>query len=144
MKVLSAKRIFILKTFFMSRSLSIRMYLKHQKKDKDGKVLIYVHITIDGDEDQFSLGRKIFPDHWNQKEQKCTGKSQEVLQINAKINRIKGDLQSIFDRFPVHEVIRAKQLKLLYQGEDPDCGPAIRKDPDFHNKVLGLIDHIFV
>lgn len=55
----------------MSRTLSIRLYLKQQKKDAEGKVPIYVHVTIDGDGEDFSLSRKIFPHEWSQPKQKC-------------------------------------------------------------------------
>ena len=45
----------------MSKKLSIRMYLRHQKKNAEGKVPIYVHVTIDGDDEDFSLSRRIDP-----------------------------------------------------------------------------------
>ncbi len=68
------------------------MYLRRQKKDNEGKVPIYVHVTIDGDDEDFSLSRKIFPHEWGQAKQKCVGKSQDALQINAKIAKIRGEL----------------------------------------------------
>ena len=45
----------------MSKQLSVRMYLKRQKQDAEGKVPIYVHVTVDGDEDDFSLSCKTVP-----------------------------------------------------------------------------------
>ena len=124
----------------MSKQLSVRMYLKRQKQDAEGKVPIYVHVTIDGDDDDFSLSRKAVPNEWDQKIQKCTGKSREALMTNAKIIKVKGDLMTIFSRFPVHQVIKAKQLIKLYHGEDPEKEQALRKDVNYHQKVLAIID----
>jgi hypothetical protein len=90
----------------MSKSLSILVYLKRQKKDPEGKMPLYVRVTIDGDVDDFSLSRKILPGEWSQPKQKCLGKTQESLQLNAKIIRIKGDLTAIFDRRPVSPLYR--------------------------------------
>ena len=102
----------------MSKTLSIRMYLKHQKKDAEGKVPIYVHATIDGDDETFSLSRKVFPGDWNQAKQKCDSKTKEALAINTKIDKTRGDLTALFDRIPVRETVKAKQLIQLYHGTD--------------------------
>jgi len=110
------------------------MYLKHQKKDTEGKVPIYVQVTIDGDEDSFSLSRKLFPHEWSQGKQKCIGKSQEALLINTKITKTKGDLTAVFDRIAVQEIVKAKQLIKLYHGQDPDKEQVIKKDICYHQK----------
>ena len=44
----------------MSKQLSVRMYLKRQKKDAEGKVPIYVHVTIDGAKMTFPFPIKSF------------------------------------------------------------------------------------
>jgi hypothetical protein len=116
------------------------MYLKHQKKDAEGKAPIYVRVTVDGDQDDFSLSCKVLSNEWGQQKQKCTGKSQESLLINAKIAKTKGDLTTIFSRFPVRQVIKAKQLIKLYHDEDPEKEQALRKDVNYHPKVLATID----
>ena len=128
----------------MSKVLSVRMYLKHQKKDTEGKVPIYVQVTIDGDEDSFSLSRKLFPHEWSQGKQKCIGKSQEALLINTKITKTKGDLTAVFDRIAVQEIVKAKQLIKLYHGQDPDKEQVIKKDICYHQKNLSIIDQYFI
>jgi integrase len=116
------------------------MYLKHQKKDANDKVPIYVQVTIDGDEDTFSLSRKVLASEWSQSKQKCTAKSQEATLINAKITKTKGDLTATFDRLPVQEVIKAKQLIKLYLGDDQEKELPSKKDANYHQKVLDIID----
>jgi hypothetical protein len=123
----------------MSKSLSIRMYLKRQKgPDPEGKVPLYVRITIDGDQEDFSLSCKVVPDEWNQKKQAVTGKTQEARLTNSKINQVKGNLTTIFARFPVHEVVKAKHLMHIYFGEDPSNEPKIKKDINYHQKIFAF------
>lgn len=123
----------------MSKTLSIRMYLKHQKKDAEGKVPIYVHVTIDGDDEDFSLSRKILPGEWSQQKQRCTAKSPEAQSINGRITKIKGDLTTLFDRFPVQEVVRAKQLINLYHNQATGK-EADKRDVNFKASVLSIIE----
>jgi len=124
----------------MSKSLSIMAYLKRQKMDTRGYAPLYVRVTIDGDIDEFSLSRKILPSEWSQPKQRCTGKSQEALQINARITKTKGDLTSLFERIPVTELVKARHLIQLYHGNDTEKEQKIKKDPDYHRKVIEIID----
>ena len=119
--------------------MSIRMYLKHQKKDAEGKVPIYVHVTIDGDDEGFSLSRKILPVEWSQQKQKCIAKSPEAQSINARITKIKGDLTTLFDRFPVQEVVKAKQLIDIYHNRESGK-EADKRDVTFKANVLSIIE----
>jgi hypothetical protein len=50
----------------MGKSLSILVHLKRQKKDAQDKIPLYVRVTIDGDNDEFSLSRKVLAGEWNQ------------------------------------------------------------------------------
>lgn len=128
----------------MSKKLSIRMYLRHQKKNAEGKVPIYVHVTIDGDDEDFSLSRRIAPSDWSQSKQMCVGKSKEALAINTKIAKIRGELIALFDRQPAHEVVKVRQLIKLYQGQDPNATTLQKRDSHYHQAVLALIDRYFI
>ena len=122
----------------MSKSLSILVYLKRQKKDAEGKIPLYVRVTIDGAYDEFSLSRKILPEEWSQPKQKCIGKTQETQQLNAKITKTKGDLTALFDRVPVSETVKAKQLIKLYHGDDAEKEQQFKKDLQYHQQVLTI------
>ena len=50
----------------MSKSLSLMVFLKKQKKDSRGDVPLYVRLTADGAKDDFSLGHKVQSLEWNQ------------------------------------------------------------------------------
>jgi hypothetical protein len=45
----------------INEELSILFWLKRDKGSKDGRVPIYVRITVNGDRDGFSSGKKIHP-----------------------------------------------------------------------------------
>ncbi|HVU95662.1 MAG TPA: tyrosine-type recombinase/integrase [Puia sp.] len=124
----------------MSKSISILAYLKRQKKDAKGFVPLYIRVTIDGDVDEFSLSRKILPEEWSQPKQKCIAKSQAALLINARITKIKGDLTALFDRIPISEPVKTKQLIKLYHGSDSEKEQQLKKDRHYHKQVLTLID----
>jgi len=49
----------------VNEDLSILFWLNRQKASKDGLVPIWVRITINGDRDGFSSGKKIHPDFWD-------------------------------------------------------------------------------
>lgn len=124
----------------MSKSIVVWVYLKRQKIDSESKMPLYVRVTIDGDYDDFSLSRKILSTEWSQVKQRCIGKTQEAMGINAKIAKIKGDLTALFDRIPMSETVKAKQLIKLYHGNDDEKEQQLKKDLHYHQQVLAIID----
>jgi integrase len=116
------------------------VYLKRQKKDVDGKMPLYVRVTIDGASSDFTLTRRLLAAEWSQPKQKCIGKSPECQSLNARIAKVRGDLTTLFDRFPVQEVVKAKQLINLYHGADLEKEQQLKKDSQYHQRVLAIIE----
>jgi hypothetical protein len=54
----------------VNEDLSILFWTWRQKASNDGRAPIYVRITVKGDRDGFSSGKKIHPDFWN--EENCS------------------------------------------------------------------------
>lgn len=77
----------------MAQRVSILFYVKKSKQNKQGKVLIYVRITIDGSRSEISTGLKVIPDMWNQDKCKVMAKSEEAININARLKAIEADIQ---------------------------------------------------
>jgi hypothetical protein len=50
----------------VNEDLSILFWLWRQKASKDCMMPIYVRITVKGDRDGFSSGKKIHPDFWDE------------------------------------------------------------------------------
>src|SRR5258708_24309922 len=125
----------------MSKSLSLMVYLKWQKKDSQGKVPLYVRVTVDGDKDDFSLGHKVQQSEWRQEKQLLTGKSQEARLVNSKISQMKGTITRIFQFISADEKVTGERLINEYFGECRKNGSdQVEKDPSFPGTVDNLIE----
>jgi site-specific recombinase XerD len=124
----------------MSRSPSIRAFLKLQKKNRHGVAPIYINVTVDGDEKSLSLSEKTPTNTWDQRRQICTGKSPEDRRINAKILQVKGDLNRLFQNIPASEQVKSEELIARYFDEDPErkgkAANSPKKDAEFYKTVL--------
>ncbi len=125
----------------MSKSLSLMVYLKRQKKDSRGDVPLYVRVTVDGAKDDFSLGYKVQPSEWNREKQLLTGKSKEARLVNSKIDLMKGTITRIFQSIPPDEKVTCERLMNEYFGECRNNGSdQAVKDRNFPGTVDGLIE----
>jgi len=68
---------------------------KATKKD-GGKAPLYVRVTIDGKDEEISLGRKVHPDYWDTDRKNVTENSLEAKQTNKKILEVTVDLERHF------------------------------------------------
>jgi hypothetical protein len=76
----------------VNEDLSILFWLKREKKTKGGLVPIYVRITINGDRDNFSSGKKIHPDNWDKQTATATSGCPDGKLINSYIIKTRADL----------------------------------------------------
>ncbi len=81
----------------VKQKFSILFYLKRKKASKDGKIPIYVRITIDGLKDEFSLGCKVLSDHWENKTKTVLARDPDFKAINKEIGQVKVDIERHFD-----------------------------------------------
>ncbi|WP_439585169.1 site-specific integrase [Dyadobacter bucti] len=79
-----------------NQKLSILFWLFKAKMTKDGKAPIYVRVTIDGLEDEISLGKKVSPQDWCSKSKKVTAPGMETKLINIAIDQARTALTSQF------------------------------------------------
>lgn len=49
----------------VKQKFSILFYLTRHKINKAGQIPVYVRITIDGLQDEMSVGLKVLDSHWN-------------------------------------------------------------------------------
>jgi integrase len=112
--------------------LSILFYLKGSKKSSDGKIPIYVRVTIDGLKDVISTGCKVLPEHWHTKTKQVLPADKSSKQINKKLGQIKADLERKFDLMQAkHTVATPDQVIESYQ--TPINGQQLQNE-----KVLNL------
>lgn len=97
------------------QNLSVLFYLKRKKITNDGRVPIYVRITVDGLRDEFSFGYKVHPDNWNDGSKKLLSADREHKTINKKIGQTQTDIERHFDLMQAkHGLVTPKLVKESY------------------------------
>lgn len=85
--------------------------------DKEGKVPIYMRITVNGKRSEVSIHRKIEISSWNLKAGKVRGTTPEVKNLNRFMDSIKG---KVYDHHreltEKNKIITARTLKNSYLG----------------------------
>lgn len=79
-----------------NQKLSILLWVFKAKATKDGRAPIYARITIEGKDDEISLGRKVDPQFWDNELKLVTEGGMEAKITNQKILQIKSDLERHF------------------------------------------------
>ncbi|ACT92144.1 site-specific integrase [Dyadobacter fermentans] len=101
-----------------NQKLSILFWLFKAKATKDGKAPIYVRITIDGLDDEISLGKKVHPYDWCNQTKKVTASGMEAKLINIAIDQARASLTSQFMVLQSQfECITPTMLKNVYKGK---------------------------
>ena len=66
----------------------VLLYLKKSRPDKSGKAPIMGRITVNRSMVQFSCKLSCTPDLWNPRESRLNGKSNEAVEVNAKLDKL--------------------------------------------------------
>ena len=99
----------------VKQNLSVLFCLKRQKITKDGRIPIYIRITIDGFEDQISLGCKILPCDWDNTTKTVRATEPNSKIINKKIGQAKTDIERHFDLMQAkHGAATPRNVKVSY------------------------------
>ena len=95
----------------------VLLYLKKSGLDKSGKAPIMGRITVNQSKVQFSSKLSCTPSLWNPRESRLDGKSNEAVEVNAKIEKLLLAVHSAFDSLVERKKpFDAESVKVLYQG----------------------------
>lgn len=118
----------------LNQDLSILFWLYRAKKSADGKIPIYVRITIDCRRAQFSLGRKIEAEQWNGDVGLMVGKSEEAKTINSYIAKTRGDIERHYNiLLSNNEQVSAEMVLNSYMGIKEETR-SILQAFEYHNQ----------
>ncbi|SDS16479.1 Site-specific recombinase XerD [Mucilaginibacter mallensis] len=103
----------------VNEDLSILFWLWRQKASKDGMAPIYVRITVKGDRDGFSSGKKIHPDFWDEETATAIRTCPDSKFINSYITKTKAELERHYNQLAaVHDKITAGMVKDAYMPKE--------------------------
>lgn len=78
-------------------------FQKGNSLSKDGKVSIYLRITVNGKRSELSIKRKINPNKWNSMADRMDRNNEEAYAINRYINAISAKIYKIQEKFLIED-----------------------------------------
>jgi site-specific recombinase XerD len=87
----------------MNDRFSLLFFPKGNSLSKDGKVSIYLRITVNGKRSELSIKRKINPNKWNSMAGRMDGNNEEAYAINRYINAISAKIYKIQEKFLIED-----------------------------------------
>jgi len=125
-----------------NQKFSILFWLFKAKATKDGKAPIYVRVTIDGLDDEISLGKKVHPYDWCNQTKKVTASGMEAKLINIAIDQARTSLTSQFMVLQSQfECITPKMLKNVFKGRPvEDKGDTVKQGLKKEQTLLQAFD----
>lgn len=98
-------------------TFKLLFYLKKNELKKNGNAPIMARITIDGAPKTFGTKLEIDPSNWDLKYERVEGKSATALNINKKLDNIRGRIDKIYEDMLKHEGFATSQkVKLSFLG----------------------------
>ena len=95
----------------------VLLYLKKGSTDKRGKAPIMGRITLNNSMAQFSCKISCTPELWNPRSGRLEGKSRETVEVNAKIDKLLLNVNSVYNNLLKRNVdFTAQSIKELMQG----------------------------
>lgn len=107
----------------------------HKQKEKEGKHLLYVKISIGGKPATFSTGIFVNPNHWNKKNQSLKLNAPESQKINAYLDRMRNSINQDYLNFMARGIeTTAKELKNNFLGvKEKSQERTLMMAIDYHN-----------
>ena len=101
----------------MQNTFSVLFYPKRNDVNKEGKVPVYMRITLNGKRSELSIQHKVEIEHWNTGAGKAKGNTQEAKNLNRLMDTIKNKVYTHYrELVEKNKVISAKSLKNAYLG----------------------------
>ncbi len=82
----------------MKSTFRTLFYLRKNRPNKDGKVTIMIHLTVNGEMTQFNTKLDVHPDLWDTKIGRARGKSAEAANLNRLLDNIRGSISAYFTK----------------------------------------------
>lgn len=116
-------------------TFAVSFFVRNDKLDSDGKLPIYLRITVNGERAELSIQRKIEKDRWNKAGQ-AKGNKDDIKKINNYLDTVKNRIYDIrTDLIQRKELITAEKIKREYIGEGNKSKTVVEVF-NYHNEKL--------
>lgn len=120
----------------INEELSVLFWLKKSKKTKEGFIPIYVRITIKGIREEFSSGKKLLLEDWDEDESKAKTTCIDAKSINSYIRKTQVELEKHFERLKTSSAeVTPKMVKDAYL-PPPVIKKTLLQACEFHNQIF--------
>lgn len=102
----------------MKSTFRMLFYLKKNQPKSNGLVPVIARVTVNGQMVQFNCKLDVNPDIWDAKAGKAIGRSKEVMEINASLDKLRVSIRKSYDKqideygYAIPEKIRNQVLGL--------------------------------
>lgn len=118
-----------------NNTFAISFFIRNDKLDSDGKLPIFMRITVNGKRAVISTQRKIEPQRWNNAG-KAKGSKDDIKQLNSYLDVLQNRIYDIrAGLIQSNELITAEKLKQEYLGQGKK-GKTLIEVFEYHNKRL--------
>jgi hypothetical protein len=127
----------------MRKTFKVLFYLKRSRAAKDGRLLIYLRLTVDAKRVEWNIQRMCAADQWNNKAFRVAGTSKEAEAINAWLEQLNVRIYEVQrELLAAGKNVTAVAIRNLYKGE-----PAEEETPShtilevyqYHNEQFGTL-----
>ena len=117
-------------------TLSITFFIRKERIRKDGKVPVYLRITVNKKRAEVSLNRFILPGAWIKKAGRLKGYTQEIKDLNTYFDIVRSKIyQHQKELLEKDELVTAKALKNRYIGKSIN-DRTLKEIFEMHNKRM--------
>ncbi len=103
----------------MIQPIHINFIPRKSKKRDDGKVPLYMRITVNGERAELSASRTIDPKNWDTKKDRLKGRTSTAKEVNTHLNILENKARNAHTALiQKEEEITAKKIRLHMRGED--------------------------
>lgn len=96
---------------------SIYLYLRKSRPDREGKVPIYIRISLNNDRMEYPSGQTVHIEHWDDKGQKAV-RTKEAKTVNSVLTTLKADINQDISQLQISKTeVTLDLLRSMLKGE---------------------------
>ena len=124
----------------MLNQFSVLFYPKRNDIDKQGKIPLYVRISVAGKRSESYIQRRIEPSNWNSDAGKAFGATPNMRELNRYMDGIRSNLYKIHSRFIEKDVFfTAKDIRDVYTGRDEKLKMLVEIFQEHNDEISRLV-----